>query len=291
MVAVKPHASPAFHAIQYLIGELDRAVPDDGFASSDGLQAYPSRTKDPDPVDFSTGLGRPGRRRAPVRRSRATATCAPTSARPDGPSAASSAMVGDAELDEGNVWEAIAEDPLQGLGNVTWIVDLNRQSLDRVIPGIKARAAQAALRGSRLAGGRGQVRPPAAGALRRGPAARCCAGASTTCPTRSTRPHSPSRAPSCAPAVPRPCRSPRVKACSTTWPTTSWRLLVPTSAATTSASSLDCYRQCDADTDRPSIVFAYTIKGWGLPIAGDPLNHSALLLAEPDRRRCAPGSA
>ena len=49
------------------------------------------------------------------------------------------ALVGDAELDEGNVWEAIADPALQGLGNVTWIVDLNRQSLDRVIPGMKAR--------------------------------------------------------------------------------------------------------------------------------------------------------
>ena len=33
-------------------------------------------------------------------------------------------------------------------------------------------------------------------------------------------------------------------------------------------------------TDRPSIVFAYTIKGWGLPIAGDPLNHAAMLSEE-----------
>src|SRR5207344_3473710 len=47
------------------------------------------------------------------------------------------ALVGDAELDEGNVWEAIADPALQGLGNVLWIVDANRQSLDRVIPGMK----------------------------------------------------------------------------------------------------------------------------------------------------------
>ncbi len=48
------------------------------------------------------------------------------------------ALLGDAELDEGNVWETVAEEALRGLGNVLWIVDLNRQSLDRVIPGIKA---------------------------------------------------------------------------------------------------------------------------------------------------------
>ena len=42
---------------------------------------------------------------------------------------------------------------------------------------------------------------------------------------------------------------------------------------------LDSYRACDAEADRPSVVFAYTVKGWGLPIAGDPLNHAALLTA------------
>ena len=48
-------------------------------------------------------------------------------------------LVGDAELDEGSVWEAIAEPAMAGVGNVLWIVDLNRQSLDRVIPGIRVR--------------------------------------------------------------------------------------------------------------------------------------------------------
>jgi pyruvate dehydrogenase E1 component len=43
---------------------------------------------------------------------------------------------------------------------------------------------------------------------------------------------------------------------------------------------LDAYRACDAVTDRPSVVFAYTVKGWGLPMAGDPLNHAALLTGE-----------
>ena len=43
---------------------------------------------------------------------------------------------------------------------------------------------------------------------------------------------------------------------------------------------VDAFRECDAVTDRPSVVFAYTVKGWGLPIAGDPLNHSALLTGE-----------
>ena len=54
LVAVKPHASPAFHAIQYLLGDLDPAYLTT-LRAFGGLQSYPSRTKDPDPVDFSTG--------------------------------------------------------------------------------------------------------------------------------------------------------------------------------------------------------------------------------------------
>src|SRR5262249_32680656 len=59
------------------------------------------------------------------------------------------AIVGDAELDEGNVWEAIGDETIRGtrLGNVLWIVDLNRQSLDRVIPGIKVQEMEALFRG------------------------------------------------------------------------------------------------------------------------------------------------
>ena len=53
---------------------------------------------------------------------------------------------------------------------------------------------------------------------------------------------------------------------------------------------LDAYAECDAVTDRPSVVFAYTVKGWGLPIAGNPRNHSALLSAEQiDELRAALG--
>jgi pyruvate dehydrogenase E1 component len=53
-VSVKPHASPVFHSIQYLLGRLDKKYLTQ-LRSLGGLQSYPSRTKDPDPVDFSTG--------------------------------------------------------------------------------------------------------------------------------------------------------------------------------------------------------------------------------------------
>src|SRR4051812_17232172 len=133
-VSIKPHASPVFHAAQYLLGRLDRSYLTT-LREFGGLQAYPSRTKDPDQVDFSTGSVGLGAV-APVFAAQA-ARYAQTRF-----GAVSSdrfvALIGDAELDEGNVWEAVAEEAIQGLGNVIWIIDLNRQSLDRVIPGVRA---------------------------------------------------------------------------------------------------------------------------------------------------------
>lgn len=102
-VSVKPHASPVFHAIQYLLGNLDRQyLP--ALRSRGGLQAYPSRTKDPDEVDFSTGSvgrGAVAPLFAAVARRYVDAHFG------DRPRSRFIALLGDAELDEGNVWEAI----------------------------------------------------------------------------------------------------------------------------------------------------------------------------------------
>src|SRR5437660_2263948 len=147
-VSIKPHASPVYHGIQYLLGNLDRryltTLRDFG-----GLQAYPSRTKDPDPVDFSTGsvgLGAAAPLFAAL-----TDRYAATHFRPDQTDATRRfvALVGDAELDEGNVWEAISDETIRGtrLSNVLWIIDLNRHSLDRVIPGIKVQEMEALFQG------------------------------------------------------------------------------------------------------------------------------------------------
>src|SRR5215470_4805030 len=53
-VAVKPHASPVFHAMQYLMGNQTREKLEN-FRGFGGAQSYPSRTKDSDDVDISTG--------------------------------------------------------------------------------------------------------------------------------------------------------------------------------------------------------------------------------------------
>src|SRR5437868_7999508 len=147
-VSIKPHASPVFHAVQYLLGNLERRYLT-SLRAFGGLQAYPSRTKDPDPVDFSTGSVGLGAA-APLFAALADRYAA-THFRRDRADTSRRfvAIVGDAELDEGNVWEAISDETIRGtrLGNVLWIVDLNRQSLDRVIPGIKVQEMEGLFNG------------------------------------------------------------------------------------------------------------------------------------------------
>src|SRR5712691_4195255 len=132
-VSVKPHASPVFHAIQYLLGNLDRGyLPT--LRAFGGLQSYPSRTKDPDTVDFSTGSVGLGAAAPLFAAATRRYVDAHFGARP---ASRFVALIGDAELDEGNVWEAVADPATDDLANVLWIIDVNRQSLDRVVPGIR----------------------------------------------------------------------------------------------------------------------------------------------------------
>src|SRR3954471_24843328 len=138
-VSVKPHASPVFHAIKYLLGDLDRSYLTT-LRARGGLQSYPSRTKDPDDVDFSTGsvgLGAAAPLFAAAVRRYVDAHWGAPDQEASRRQPRFIALLGDAELDEGNVWEAIADPATQGLGNVMWLVDFNRQSLDRVVPGVR----------------------------------------------------------------------------------------------------------------------------------------------------------
>ncbi|MGH8055935.1 MAG: 1-deoxy-D-xylulose-5-phosphate synthase N-terminal domain-containing protein, partial [Candidatus Entotheonellia bacterium] len=125
-IAFKPHASPVWHAMQYLLGRL----PQDKLQQLrefGGLQAYPSRVKDPDDVTITTGSVGLG----------AGATIFGALAQQyvehhfhQSPHGRYIALVGDAEMDEGNVPEALGEARVYELANVWWIIDLNRQSLD-----------------------------------------------------------------------------------------------------------------------------------------------------------------
>jgi len=128
-VAVKPHASPVFHAIQYLLGNQTREKLEQ-FRSFGGAQSYPSRTKDVDDVDFSTGSVGLG-----VAQTLFSALVQDYLAARDASlqQGRMVALIGDAEMDEGNIFEALLEGWKHGLKNCWWVVDYNRQSLDAVV--------------------------------------------------------------------------------------------------------------------------------------------------------------
>ena len=131
-VAVKPHASPIFHAIQYLLGHQSREALE-RFRALGGAQSYPSRTKDADDVDFSTGsvgLGVAMTSFAALVQDYLRHKNLMPGGRPPGRMVA---VVGDAELDEGNVFEALLEGWKHDVRNVWWVIDYNRQSLDSTV--------------------------------------------------------------------------------------------------------------------------------------------------------------
>lgn len=131
-VAVKPHASPVFHAIQYLLGEQTQTNLEN-FRALGGAQSYPSRTKDADDVDFSTGsvgLGVAMTSFASLVQDYVRMKGLVDTEQEPGRMIA---LMGDAELDEGNIFEALMEGWKHDLRNTWWVVDYNRQSLDSVI--------------------------------------------------------------------------------------------------------------------------------------------------------------
>src|SRR5246127_921888 len=128
--SVKPHAGPVLHAIHYLLGNqtLDGLKRFRGFG---GAQSYPSRTKDKIPVDFSTGSVGLGVG-VPLFASLVQAYLASHDMLGRAPGRMI-ALMGDAELDEGNVFEALLEGWKHDVRNLWWVIDYNRQSLDAVV--------------------------------------------------------------------------------------------------------------------------------------------------------------
>ena len=276
-VSVKPHASPVFHAIQYLLGQLPQEYLTT-LRSYRGLQAYPSRSKDPDPVDFSTGsvgLGAVAPAFAALAHHYAKSHFDEVTSR------RFIAVIGDAELDEGNVWEAVLDQSLAGLGNLLWIVDLNRQSLDRVIPGIRAGQLQSLFEESgwqvleakygrqlqalfgRPGGYLLQQRIDAMSneayqALIRLPGAELRRQLATVKGKFNAQ----------------------LAAVVHDIPDDILPAVISDLGGHDFAELFSVFSQIDAEPHKPTIIFAYTVKGWGLPLAGDPLNHSKLLSAE-----------
>src|SRR4051812_41456568 len=256
-VSVKPHASPVLHAVNHLLGRLDRRYLTK-LREYGGLQSYPSRTKDPDPVDYSTGSVGLGAT-APIWGALAHRYVAGHFDVPRG--GRQIALIGDAELDEGACWEAIADPMVARLGEVMWVVDLNRQSLDRVVPDIAAGRLAAMFE----AAGWHTVMVKYGPLLRRRPelTARIDAMPNEEY-QRLLR------------ADANELRE-RIEVAVDDLDDTELLATFRDLGGHDLTGLLDGYRQADEVRDRPSVVFAYTIKGWSLPTEGHPANHSALL--------------
>ena len=240
-----------------------------------GLQAYPSRSKDPDRVDFSTGsvgLGAAAPLFAGVVRRYVDEHFGTRS------HSRFISILGDAELDEGNVWEAIADPATAGLGNVMWVVDFNRQSLDRIVPGVRIQQWKSQFEaagwhvlevkyGSRIM----NDLPEADGVLLR------------TLIDEMPNEHYQSlfalRGPELRERLlenASPVLRDRIADLNDDY----LHLLLTDLGGHDISALLEAFEECDAVKDRPSVVFAYTVKGWGLPTAGHPRNHSTLLSVE-----------
>ncbi|GAA2037486.1 pyruvate dehydrogenase [Catenulispora yoronensis] len=269
-VSVKPHASPVLHAINFLQGRLDAAhLPT--LRAFGGLQSYPSRSKDPDQVDYSTGSVGIG----------ATATVWGAIARryvsedAGRPAGRQYALVGDAELDEGAIWEAVLDPQVAGLGELVWIVDLNRQSLDRVVPGAAADRLQ-----QMFASAGWQVLTVKYGALLEGLFERVGGAALRERLDAMSNPEY-QRLLRCTAGELRerlPGAGPQAEAVAGLLGQLDDATLL---AALRNLGGHDLAALDGAlaaiDDRRPTVIFAYTVKGYGLPTQGHPQNHSALL--------------
>jgi len=274
-VSVKPHAAPVLHAINYLLGRLDQRYLTE-LRAYHGLQSYPSRIKDPDPVDFSTGSVGIGAT-ATVWSGLAHRYLADHFQAVEG--GRQIALVGDAELDEGAVWEALVDPMTPHLGEVMWVVDLNRQSLDRVVPNIAA----GRLRSMFEAAGWNAITVKYGRFLRELFAR---PGGEALCQRLDRMGNEEYQRLLRLPAEDLRERLPGEGSGRRNLQ----RLLKDLTDDDIACALrdlgghdlvdlLDAFRQAAAVTDRPSVVFAYTIKAWCLPTQGHPANHSVLLTA------------
>jgi pyruvate dehydrogenase E1 component len=275
IVATKAHASPVLYAIEYLRGRLTAAELR-SLRSLGGLQAYPSRRKNPEVVDLSTGSMGLGAVSAAF-----GALAARYVSQHGGPAmpARFIAMVGDAELDEGNVWEALLEEAVRELDNLLWIVDVNRQSLDRVVPDARRAQLREWFRGAgwhvielrwggrlrarfgRPGGERLRARLEGLGAAEYQALLRLPAGAARKAVI----------------ATPDGGTDPAVDRLLADVPDETLGALLADVGGHDLAAILAAYEEAARPRREPCVILAETIKGWGYPFAADPMNHGALL--------------
>ncbi|MDQ4044300.1 MAG: pyruvate dehydrogenase, partial [Chloroflexota bacterium] len=192
-------------------------------------------------------------------------------------------LMGDAELDEGNVWETVAEDAVADLSNVIWIVDLNRQSLDRVIPGIKAARLKALFAGAgwNVFEAKYGTWLEAVMSGEHGAALRARIDDMSNEEYQALiRIEDGAELRRRLADVADRDRHNAVLASVKDIPDDRLQVLIANLGGHDLPKLIQVLNAADAVTNAPSVIFAYTVKGWGLPFAGDPLNHSQLLTSE-----------
>jgi pyruvate dehydrogenase E1 component len=278
-VAVKPHASPVFHAANYLYGRQTRAMME-GLRQFGGAQAYPSRVKDGPEVDFSTGSVGLG----------VAATSFASLIQdyvhlhgfvPDGvPRGRHIAIAGDAELDEGNIYEALLEGWKHDVRNVWWIVDYNRQSLDSVVQDrlfgrFEGLFGDMGWNVVRIKHGRMQE---AAFARPGGEELRQWID---DCPNSLYAALTFQGGAAWRTALLADLgRSKKLRAIIDPLTDAELGALMTNLGGHDIETILEALSQAEADGDRPTCFIAYTIKGMGLPFAGHKDNHSGLMTKE-----------
>ncbi|MEV7968780.1 pyruvate dehydrogenase [Sphaerisporangium sp. NPDC088356] len=278
-VSVKPHASPVLHAINYLLGELDASYLTT-LRQFGGLQSYPSRTKDPDPADYSTGSVGIGAT-APIWGALARRY---VEAHFGGAGTGRQySLLGDAELDEGACWEAVLDPQVAELGEVVWVVDFNRQSLDRVVPNMGGTRLQ-----GMFAAAGWQVLTVKYGRLLEELFARPGGEVLRARIDRMSNPEY-QRLLRCDAVELRARLTGTYASLPGADPGIIAGLLAGVDEATLHAAirnlgghDLSALREAFAaiDDTRPTVIFAYTVKGYGLASEGHPQNHSSLLTAD-----------
>lgn len=276
-VSVKPHASPVLHAIEYLLGQLDpKYLPT--LREFGGLQSYPSRLKDPVPADYSTGsvgIGATAPIWGAISRRYVTAHFGPEGT---GGTGRQYSLLGDAELDEGAIWETVLDPMVTELGEIVWIVDLNRQSLDRVVPamgGTRLQGLFAAAGWQVIVVKYGQLLEeifirPGGDALRRR------IDAMTNPEYQRMLRHTPDKLRELLPGD--GSDGDAITGLLAGLDDT----VMAAAIRDLGGHDLPALRQAFAaiDDTRPTVILAYTLKGYGLATEGHPQNHSALLTAD-----------
>lgn len=271
-ISIKPHASPVLHAIHYLLGNLDKKYLNK-LRAFHGLQAYPSRTKDPDRVDFSTGsvgLGAIGPNFAALVNEYVHDHF------DGGNNGRFVSVLGDAELDEGVVWEAIAEPSMTDLKNVLWVVDLNRQSLDRVVPGIRMSAWRKMFEANnwKVIEAKYGKELQRVFAQEKGELLK---NAIDDMPNEVYQRLLRVPADILREWIPKTSKFPKdLEKFIGQWNDKELQSLIRNLGGHDFEMLREAFTESDS-IEGPRVVFAYTLKGWNLPIVGDPQNHSAML--------------